>query len=180
MTSIGSSFMFTILTNYSFYRYIIHRNAFFEKMTRIHFHLQIFFSFYAYVVIYSGSLVAREVNAQINIYKKYNFRVKILFFFFIEQGKKTSKILHNIINHCNDADVSSSVRKDFFFKIESNFIFSFWFSKQLAQVSLQILHRYPVASCGLFTFNWTLLYSVRARIFNINLKFQEHFKQIFG
>lgn len=159
MFSIASTFLFTVLTHYSFYRYILHQDTFFQKLTRLHVHSEVFFSFYAYVVIYTGSLIARQVNVHLSNISKYTLhRWNFL------QGKKTSELLHDIINSYNDVDITAAV---IFLSVQSFKLFthfySYLFFKQLAQMSLQIRHRYPVATCGLFTFDWTLLYSVRSQ-----------------
>lgn len=40
-------------------------------------------------------------------------------------------------------------------------------SKQLTQMSQQIIHRHPIATCGLFVFDWTLFYTVSIDFFTL-------------
>lgn len=39
-----------------------------------------------------------------------------------------------------------------------NFVF---FSSKLIHLSKQVQNRYPIATCGLFVFDWTVLFTVR-------------------
>lgn len=57
-------------------------------------------------------------------------------------AKETAAIVHRAINECPDHYIREDLR-----------IFS-----------LQIAHRFPVSSCGLFPFDWTLLYSIVSAI----------------
>lgn len=63
MFNIGATFVFSVLTFYTLYRYILQRNEFFEKLTRIHLDFQVFYFIYTLTVIYAGSIIAREVNS---------------------------------------------------------------------------------------------------------------------
>lgn len=65
MFNIGATFVFSVLTFYTLYRYILHQTEFFERLTRIHFDYQIFYAIYIYMVIYAGSIIAREVNINV-------------------------------------------------------------------------------------------------------------------
>uniref|UniRef100_A0A7G3B750 Gustatory receptor n=1 Tax=Lutzomyia longipalpis TaxID=7200 RepID=A0A7G3B750_LUTLO len=54
------------------------------------------------------------------------------------QGKFTATLIHKAINRTEDAKVA----------------------KKLKEWSLQMVHRQPIMTCGLFPYDWTLLYSV--------------------
>lgn len=62
MFNIGATFIFSILTFYTFYRYILEQNDFFQQVTFVHFYWQIFYLVYAFMVIYAGSVIASKVN----------------------------------------------------------------------------------------------------------------------
>ncbi|XP_031634644.1 uncharacterized protein LOC116347959 [Contarinia nasturtii] len=58
------------------------------------------------------------------------------------KGKAILKGLHDNINTCNDSDVAA----------------------ELTYVSQQIAYQHPVATCGLFHFDWPLFYNIIAAI----------------
>lgn len=62
MINIGATFVYSVLTFYTFYRYILQRNSYHERLTRQHFNYQIFYLIYTNMVIYAGSILAREVG----------------------------------------------------------------------------------------------------------------------
>lgn len=111
MFNIGNTFIFSVLTLYTFYRYILQQNELYRDLSYSHFHWQIFYFFYAFILIYAGSTVTSKVIYYfIQIYLKlsrflYSFSLKIF-----RQGKKTAKLLHDMINECNDTEITLSVR----------------------------------------------------------------------
>lgn len=58
----GAIFVLSIFTCYTFYRYIIHPDQLSGRLTEIHIHFQIYYGLYIFLVIYAGSLIAREVR----------------------------------------------------------------------------------------------------------------------
>lgn len=62
MFNIGATFIFSVISFYTFYRYILEQNEFFEQVTVVHFYWQIFYLIYAYMIIYAGSVVNEKVN----------------------------------------------------------------------------------------------------------------------
>lgn len=65
MYNIGQSFIFSVLSFYTFYRYLIEPNEFFKQVALVHFYWQLFYLIYAYMVIYAGSVVTSKVNIRI-------------------------------------------------------------------------------------------------------------------
>lgn len=62
MVNIGATFVLSILTWYTLYRYFLHPNAFYTDLLIVHFSILSFFSVFTTVVIYIGSLVRSKVN----------------------------------------------------------------------------------------------------------------------
>lgn len=116
MVLIAYAFMNKVISFYSFYRYAHEQTEFLQMVALIHLELEIFWSFLAIVVIKYATQVTKE-------------------------GKKTSRIAHDIINRCHDPHVNL----------------------MLIHLSKQVQSRHPVASCGLFTFDWTVLFTVRMK-----------------
>lgn len=99
------------------------------------------------------------------------------------QGRRTFRIVHDIMNCCNDSELMQSVLS---FRTKSNkqspsscFVFSVFFSMKLLGLSLQTKHQRPIATCGLFTFDWTLLFNVGSKWGNIISKINSHFSSFF-
>lgn len=63
--NIGATFVFTILTFYTFCYFLLQQKPLYEQLTLVHFNYQVFYLIYTYMVIYSGSMIAREVNINI-------------------------------------------------------------------------------------------------------------------
>lgn len=85
MFDIGATFIFTVLTCYTLYRYIVQRNALFEQLAYLHINFQVFYTFYAIAVIYAGDLIAREVNSLAISLKHYLTNIQLI---------KNSKLFH--------------------------------------------------------------------------------------
>lgn len=62
MVNIGAGFVFTILTIYSLYQYLRRKNEFYGQKVYIHISYQIFYTNYAYMVFYTGGLIAGDVS----------------------------------------------------------------------------------------------------------------------
>lgn len=62
MFTIGATFVFSVFTFYTIYGYFLQQNEFFQQLSRIHLDYQIFYAIYTYMVIYAGSIIAREVD----------------------------------------------------------------------------------------------------------------------
>lgn len=67
MGSIGATFVFSIFTFYTLYRYILQQNDFYAHFTKLHLTYQFFYMIYTNMVVYAGSLIGREVNLLIFI-----------------------------------------------------------------------------------------------------------------
>lgn len=104
----GNSFLFCVLTLYTFYRHILQPNEYIEQVSTIHFMWIMFYMTMILTVIYYGSLIAREVLNETNRMKFYPFILNIPCHF---QGKRTSEVVHDIINRCHDSEIVQSVRK---------------------------------------------------------------------
>ena len=74
------------------------------------------------------------------------------------------QIVYDIINGCGDPAVTQSVCKNSILGIFILKKFQFFpirfFNPQLIQLSLQLQCHRPIATCGLFVFDWTLLFTV--------------------
>lgn len=108
----GYTFIISVLTYYTFYRYIVQQDDYFKDFAWMHIEVQIFYLISILVVIYNANRMIIEVNEWTT------YQVEILtthsmpkFHFFLMQGKRTAHIAYDRINCCNDADVSFSVRK---------------------------------------------------------------------
>lgn len=138
------TFIFSVITLHTFYRYVIQRNEEFKDLSWLHFQWQFFYLISMLLIIYTANLVTRE-------------------------GKTTSQIAHDIINQCHNSDVSLSVCAwAYKFAVQIQiwlFAYKFEFSLQLTQLSLQIQNHHPIASCGLFEFDWTLLFTVSLLVY---------------
>lgn len=62
MVNTAASFIFSIFTFYSFYRYIVDQSDFFKETAILHFDWQIYYLASALVVIRSANQLANEVN----------------------------------------------------------------------------------------------------------------------
>lgn len=62
MVNTAATFLFTILTLYTFYRYILHQDEFFKDLSLLHLKWQLFYLSVTLTVIYTANQVAREVN----------------------------------------------------------------------------------------------------------------------
>lgn len=82
MINIGTAFVFSVLTFYSMYQYILQQNELFGHIAYVHINYQIFYMTCTTLVIYAGSLIAREV---IN---KYTFTVFEYRFDYIDRVAK--------------------------------------------------------------------------------------------
>ena len=131
MLSIGGCFVFCILSLYSFYRDMISDGKF-DAITVIHLVWAFYFCIFVFKTIATGSSTTRTVKTCV---LKNNITFIAINHF---QGKSTAVIIHKIINRSTNERIIS----------------------KLMQFSQQLQHRPPVASCGLFPFDWTLSYSV--------------------
>lgn len=73
MTCIGIAFVFSVLTFFSFYRYILQQNEFFRESSFVHLERCVFFGSFMLMVVFSGSLIGHEVNKnkEYSIYRQY-------------------------------------------------------------------------------------------------------------
>lgn len=58
----GTCFVLSVLTFYSFYRFLLQQNEFFEESSKVHLNRCAFFSAYMTAVIYQGSLTGIQVS----------------------------------------------------------------------------------------------------------------------
>lgn len=121
------------------------------------------------LIIYYSDSMMKEVNMFI-IHLQFGINILCAgaqsFYSFIHlQGRRTFQIVHDMINCCNDSELMQSVKK-MFKKFDDNafcihILFCFHFSgMQLYYLSHQTEHRHPIVTCGLFIFDWTLLFNV--------------------
>lgn len=102
----GTCFVLSVLTFYSFYRFLLQQNEFFEESSKVHLNRCAFFSAYMTAVIYQGSLTGIQVSF---IFEFQVLDYRLLHYLFDWQGKKTSKLVHSIINTCYDTEIVQSV-----------------------------------------------------------------------
>lgn len=69
MLSVAVTFVFSVLSFYTFYRYIIDPTEFFKQMALIHFFWQSFYLIYAFMIIYAGSVIKSKVSNRNEIEK---------------------------------------------------------------------------------------------------------------
>lgn len=61
MVNAAITFIFSVLTFYTFYRYILEQNGFFKEVSFVHFIWQMFYLIGILKVIYSANQVTNEV-----------------------------------------------------------------------------------------------------------------------
>lgn len=76
MFNIAATFVYSVLTCYTLYRYFLEQNEFFRQLASVHLHWQLFYVIYALAVIYAGNAVASKV------YRIYSY---------VKQCKNTNK-----------------------------------------------------------------------------------------
>lgn len=111
---IAYAFLNKVISFYSFYRYAHDPTNFFKMVAMVHLELEIFWSFLAIIVTKSATQVTKEVTFLKIITDAWQFQ---LIQNTILQGKKTSRIAHDIINRCHDSDINLMVRILFYFPI---------------------------------------------------------------
>lgn len=62
MLCIAMTFIYSILTFYSIYRYASNRNELFEKLTIAHLQMKPFYLMFVFMIAYAGNLVVSNVN----------------------------------------------------------------------------------------------------------------------
>lgn len=163
MVNTAVSFCTSVYTCFILYQYFVLRNDSSELVAIDQFLWELFFLSATLTVVYFASSVTAEVCARGGCRRTNGSQT--LFSHCPFQGRKTAEIVHDIINCCDDPDISGTK-----------------FLIQLLHLSQQVQFRHPVASCGLFKFDWTLLLTVSS-IFYIpipevlqvqNLKFLIH------
>lgn len=105
MVHTAATFVQSVLTFYSFYRYILQRDDFFKEILLTYFQWQLYYLALTITVIYTANLLTKEVKYS----KDFLFDQNLMMISFSSQGKRTFLILHDIINCCSDVDVPSSV-----------------------------------------------------------------------
>lgn len=105
MVNIGAGFVFSILTFYSLYQYLLRQNEFYGQKLYFHISYQIFYSIYACMVFYTGGLIAADVSISIPKLAKKMFSSHNFF----HKGKKLARLVHSVINSCTDTEVTFSV-----------------------------------------------------------------------
>lgn len=107
------TFLFSVLTCYTFYRYTVHPNELLKQLSFIHSVWLLLFFTSTIAVIYSSELMTSEASFTIrvnSIHSELNVNRNQFFFPFHNfQGKLTFKLLHDKMNRCNEADMSLSV-----------------------------------------------------------------------
>lgn len=106
-------------------------------------------------IILSGSAMSREVSGYflIRFYRSHSTNHRPF------EGQRMAVLIHKAMNRCDNDEVKQIASSILFIPKQSK-SHSEMYHIQLMQFSVQLLHRMPVASCGLFTFDWTLLYTV--------------------
>lgn len=61
MFNVAVTFVFSVLSFYTFYRFIVDPNEFFKQVALIHFFWQSFYLIYVFMVIYVGSVIKSKV-----------------------------------------------------------------------------------------------------------------------
>lgn len=84
MYNVGAAFVISVFTYYTLYRYIFKTTEFSHEMISIQVKWQTFYLSYTFIVIWISNMVKNE-------------------------GMRTANIVHDIINCCDDTDLSISV-----------------------------------------------------------------------
>lgn len=163
MINILNTFGLSVLSFYTFYRCYL-ENA--NECYAYFFNDFVWFILYfllTIIVIYASEQVTGEVNIfLLNLFWKWDFHMLI---HIPLQGKATFEIAHEIINDCAETDINSSVCHLKNWIIENDFVICYRCGVlisilKLFQLAQQTEHRHPIISCGLFTFDWGLLFNV--------------------
>lgn len=104
------TFLFSVLTFYTFYRYNAQPNEFLTQLTFMHSVWQFMFLTSTIAVIYNSELVTSAVRYIFESVDGNQNSITFLFTSFHNcQGKLTHKLLHDKMNQCSDAEMSLSV-----------------------------------------------------------------------
>jgi gustatory receptor len=136
MNVIASTFLTNIFSIFAIYRVFVRYDYSQWEAAVIQYVWNTYFLIYGFIIVMLGSLVTRT-------------------------GKYTAVLVHKAVNYIEDDDdpvidvVSPQNTSKLPVKHDKN---SFKF--QLKMFSQQMQHRAPVVTCGLFTFDFTLLFTV--------------------
>lgn len=133
--SFGSGFLFNIFNIFTIYKIFVREN--YEHITEaiIQSSWNGYFSFYCFITIVVSSAVTRS-------------------------GKFSAVLCHRAINYSDDDSIINCVCIFCRYKLSNCWVFFL----QFKIFSQQMRHRSPIVTCGLFLFDFSLLFTVSLQI----------------
>lgn len=134
MLLVGNCFMFMVFSIYTVFNYMVNGEKTYNALATI---IQLFSCTVIIVAVFGIAFAGQFVRSEVMLLRMNNVTSFLCFSFFF-QAKKTGSIVHKIlVFEENKANV-----------------------KNLMAFSHQLLHRQPKFSCGLFSFDSKLAFSV--------------------